>query len=82
MLQPYFYSIAPFFKKLRHISLLAQLTYALAMLLRSGIDLREAMQYACSLLPNCEIIDKLQACVQGMNEGASFCRCDSQRTVI
>ena len=63
----------PFFKKLRHISLLAQLTYALAMLLRSGIDLREAMQYACSLLPNCEIIDKLQACVQGMNEGESFC---------
>ena len=43
------------------------------MLLRSGIDLREAMQYACSLLPNCEIIDKLQACVQGMNEGESFC---------
>ena len=64
---------SPFFKKLRHISLLAQLTYALAMLLRSGIDLREAMQYACSLLPNCEIIDKLQACVQGMNEGESFC---------
>ena len=64
---------SPFFKKLRHISLLAQLTYALAMLLRSGIDLREAMQYACSLLPNCEIINKLQACVQGMNEGESFC---------
>lgn len=67
-----FLAHCPFLGKLRSSAMMAQLTYVLAMLMSSGMDLREALPFTKQFIQDDKLLQKLEQCSLAMEQGTAF----------